>query len=275
MRAPRRQNAWLRGVALVGMAAALVALCGCQAVDDFRSALVATRYISRGNALLDARASAIARGDHARAAQIRAAALAAFGRAEDLRRGDRLTELLLVQRYALADAPERGERLLRSGAVSAHAYWTLGFAFFKKGDRGKGVKYCEMAVQAAPEDPLILNNVGFTYADYNVRLQEALRLVKKADLLKPDQDDIVDSVGWAYYRLGLFEQARPHLERAASMAPDNAEVRYHLGVLYSRLGLTEKAEAELRAALARNPAFGPAREELRRLRWTLPPPTTA
>lgn len=255
-----RTGAFRQLIALFAVAILALALGGCRSLDDFRRSLVATKCISQGNELLE-------EGN-------RAAALADFAKAQRLRPGDRQVERLLIYRYARAGAPDRAESLVRGERVSAEVYWALGNAFFEKGDPDKGIVYCEKALAANPNDPVTLNNVGFVYADNNVELQRALGLVLKANLLKRNQGYIIDSVGWAYYKLGQFEEARPHLERAAKMTPGSAETRYHLGALYSRLGLRREARIELEAALSYEPSLQPAREELRRLGWVLPVPPT-
>jgi tetratricopeptide (TPR) repeat protein len=255
-----RTGARRRLIPLLAAALLPLVLGGCRSIDDFRRSLVATKYISRGNELL-------AEGE-------RAAALADFARAQQLRSGDRQVERLLIYRYALAGAPERAESLLRGERVPADVYWALGNAFFQRGDRDKGVAYCEKALAADPKDPVTLNNVGFAYADNNIELQRALELVLKASLLKPNQGYIIDSVGWAYYKLGQLKEARSYLERAVKMSPESAEIRYHLGALYSRVGMTREARTELETALRYEPSLEPAREELRRLHWALPVPPT-
>lgn len=123
----------------------------------------------------------------------------------------------------------------------------------------------------------VLNNVGYVYADAGVRLQQALALTQEAVRMAPDSGVILDSLGWAQYRLGQYDNAAFVLERALRLQrPPDAEIYYHAGTVHARMGRLRLAREELRRALAlRDGDFPEAAEELRRMRWQLPPPQTA
>ena len=69
------------------------------------------------------------------------------------------------------------------------------------------------AMELYPDDAQVYNFLGYTYADHNVRLEEALKLIEKAHQMAPEDGNIVDSLGWVYYRLGKYELAIQHLKR--------------------------------------------------------------
>jgi len=122
----------------------------------------------------------------------------------------------------------------------------------------------------------ILNDVGYVYADAGVNLPRALELCREAVALAPGVPTFEDSLGWAHYRLGRYEDAAFYLERAARlMQPSEAEVLYHVGAVHAREGRLILAEQELRRALALRPHYTEAEYELRRLRWQLPAPQRA
>ena len=123
---------------------------------------------------------------------------------------------------------------------------------------------------------MVLNDVGYTYADVGVRLAEALELTREAARLAPTDGMILDSLAWAHYRLGQYDQAAFAVERALRLErrPD-PEILYHAGVIHARLGRLRLARSELRRAIQlRRDDFPEASDEIRRLRWQLPPPET-
>jgi len=100
-----------------------------------------------------------------------------------------------------------------------------------------------------PEFAPALNYLGYMWAEQGVRLQEALRLVRRAVSLEPENGAYVDSLGWAHYRLGQYEEARDHLERAVELEGADATIYEHLGDTYRALGRLEEARGQYRRAL--------------------------
>jgi tetratricopeptide (TPR) repeat protein len=80
-----------------------------------------------------------------------------------------------------------------------------------------------------------LNYLGYTYADQGIKLDEAKAMIKKALEYKPDNGYIIDSLGWLYFRQGLFDDALIQLKRAVELIPDDPIVLEHLGDLYFQL----------------------------------------
>ncbi len=83
---------------------------------------------------------------------------------------------------------------------------------------------------------MVLNYLGYSWIDQGLHLEEGLDLVKKAVELRPDDGSIVDSLGWAYYRLGRYDEAVSELERAVELRSDEAVINDHLGDAYWRVG---------------------------------------
>ena len=92
-----------------------------------------------------------------------------------------------------------------------------------------------------PKNANALNYLGYTYADLGQNLDEAERLIKEALKHKPDDGYITDSLGWVYYKKGLFNQALTFLEKAASLEPEDPTILEHLGDVYLKVNQNQKA----------------------------------
>jgi tetratricopeptide (TPR) repeat protein len=114
------------------------------------------------------------------------------------------------------------------------------------------------ALELQPEQPHVLNYLGYSWIDQGVNLDEGMKMIKRAVDQRPDDGYIVDSLGWAYYRIGNFEEAVKHLERAIDLKPEDPTINDHLGDAYWRVGRT--LEAKFQWAHARD--LKPEPEEL-------------
>ncbi|MBD3866504.1 MAG: tetratricopeptide repeat protein [Acidobacteria bacterium] len=110
------------------------------------------------------------------------------------------------------------------------------------------------AIRLDPEFHAALNHLGYSMADRNIRLPEALGFIQRAVKLDPWNAAYLDSLGWAHFRMGSYEEARDPLERAVAAIPGDPVILEHLGDLYEKLGLAESALASYRSALKADPA---------------------
>ena len=110
------------------------------------------------------------------------------------------------------------------------------------------------ALQIEPQDPLILNHLGYTYVDRGINLEEGLNLIRSALTYNPDSGFITDSLGWAYYRLGRYELATYFLERAVELEPGDPTLNDHLGDAYWRAGRKLEAKYQWERSLKLDPA---------------------
>jgi len=94
-----------------------------------------------------------------------------------------------------------------------------------------------------------LNYLGYMWAEAGENLERALLLVQQAVDIEPDNGAFIDSLGWAHFQLGQYEEARGFLERAASLVGDDPVVYEHLGDLYVVLGRLEQAREVYERAL--------------------------
>jgi tetratricopeptide (TPR) repeat protein len=111
----------------------------------------------------------------------------------------------------------------------------------------------QMSLKLSPDQPLTLNYLGYTWIDHNRNLRQGLAMIEKAVRLKPDDGYIVDSLGWAHYRLGNFKEALKHLERAVELRPDDPTLNDHLGDVYWRVGRGREARFQWEQALTLQP----------------------
>jgi tetratricopeptide (TPR) repeat protein len=114
------------------------------------------------------------------------------------------------------------------------------------------------ALEIQPEQPHVLNYLGYSWIDRGLNLDEAMKMIRRAVDQRPDDGYIVDSLGWAYYRIGNYEEAVKTLERAINLKPEDPTVNDHLGDAYWRVGRT--LEAKFQWAHARD--LKPEPEEL-------------
>lgn len=128
---------------------------------------------------------------------------------------------------ALIDKPERDN-------------WTV---FYYRGIARERIKQWDKAepdfrkaLELEPDQPMVLNYLGYSMVDKKLNLNEAIAMVRKAVELKPNDGYIVDSLGWAHFRLGEYEEAVKQLERAVELKPADPVIADHLGDAYWRIG---------------------------------------
>lgn len=136
-------------------------------------------------------------------------------------------------------------------------HWTYWYARGTSYERLKNWPAAEVdllrALQLAPDQPLVLNYLGYSWIDQNRNLKQGLAMIEKAVAAKPDDGYIVDSLGWAHYRLGNYREAVRHLERAVELRPEDPTLNDHLGDAYWRVGREREARFQWEQALTLKP----------------------
>jgi len=128
----------------------------------------------------------------------------------------------------------------------------------------------QRSLQLSADQPLTLNYLGYTWIDHNRNLRKGLALIEKAVRLKPDDGYIVDSLGWAHYRLGNFQEAVKYLEQAVFLKPEDATLNDHLGDAYWRVGREREARFQWDQALKLSPEPAEAEKMRQKLDKGLP-----
>ena len=132
-----------------------------------------------------------------------------------------------------------------------------------QGDRDGSERDLRQIIQMQPEDSRALNHLGYMLADQTTRYEEALELTERAIAISPDDPAIIDSLAWAQYKLGDYEQALLNLRRAYRVFPDH-EVASHLGEVLWMLERHEEAIKVWESALEETPDSELIKEVLER-----------
>lgn len=129
----------------------------------------------------------------------------------------------------------------------------------------------QQILKKSPNDANALNALGYSLADRNQKLPEALALITKAHNLAPQDAFILDSLGWVNFRLGKLSLAVDQLSQAAKMKPE-AEISAHLGEAYWEMGKLEEAENAWREAEKMDANNATLRTTLKRFKpnWLMP-----
>ncbi len=106
------------------------------------------------------------------------------------------------------------------------------------------------ALDLSPDQPQVLNYLGYSLVEKGAKLDEALEMIERAAAAQPRSGYIVDSLGWALYRLGRYEEAVVHMERAAELMPVDPVVNDHLGDTLWAVGREMEARFQWRRALS-------------------------
>ncbi|MCX8952153.1 tetratricopeptide repeat protein, partial [Ruegeria sp. NA] len=106
------------------------------------------------------------------------------------------------------------------------------------------------ALELNPDQPQVLNYLGYSLVERKEKLDEALDMIQRAVEARPDSGYIVDSLGWVLFRLGRYEEAVEHMERAVELMPVDPVVNDHLGDVYWAVGRAREAEFQWKRALS-------------------------
>jgi len=169
---------------------------------------------------------------------------------------------ILRVRKKFAECAEVYGRVIEGIANPQKSDWTVfyfrGVCYERSKQWDKAEVDLKKALELFPDQPHVLNYLGYSWIDQGRHLEEGMAMIRKAVEQRPDDGYIVDSLGWAYYRLGNFEEAVKHLERAIEIRPEDPTINDHLGDAYWRVG--RRLEATFQWAHARD--LKPEPEEL-------------
>lgn len=172
---------------------------------------------------------------------------------------DPVSELadMLRRREAFAEAVGVYDQALGRIETLQPRHWRLLYARGIALERSKQWPRAEQdflkALEFEPDQPLILNYLGYSWVEQGRNLEQAEAMIRKAVDLRPDDGYIVDSLGWVLFRLGRYEEAVTHLERAVELKSEDAVINDHLGDALWAVGRTREARFQWQAALASNP----------------------
>ena len=133
--------------------------------------------------------------------------------------------------------------------TSPEIYYYKSLTFVMLKDWQNAIKSFDILLEKYPESPEVLNFVGYTLVDRNVRLKEGIDLIKKAVSNEPQNGFYLDSLGWAYFKLGEINKAIIYLERSVELEPQEMEITDHLGDAYWEVKRYKEAELVWKRAL--------------------------
>jgi len=131
-------------------------------------------------------------------------------------------------------------------------HFRLGVVYDKMKNKEACIKQLRTVIFIDPENASALNYLGYTFVDAEINLEEAEKLIKKAMLLKPDDGYITDSLGWLYYKKGLYEEAVTTLIKAVELALNDPLILEHLGDAYIKINNYQKAFETYKLSLKQN-----------------------
>jgi tetratricopeptide (TPR) repeat protein len=193
-------------------------------------------------------------------AQLQAMAAKEPGRASaEIQLGD----LLRDQKRFSEAAAAYSEAIKRLKAAGMPPHWSLyysrGIAYERASQWNLAEADLEHALELKPDQPLVLNYLGYSWIDRGEKLNQGLKMIEKAVALRPEDGYIVDSLGWAHYRLGDYASAVEYLEKAVELVPEDPTINDHLGDAYWKSGRMTEARYQWRQALQ----FKPDKEDVK------------
>ncbi len=132
-------------------------------------------------------------------------------------------------------------------------FYSRGVSYERMGKWDEAEKDLQKAHKLDPNQPLVLNYLGYSWVDQNKNLDLAMKHIRKAVRLKPNDGYFVDSLGWAHYKLGNYDLAVRALERAVELKPDDPVINDHLGDAYWKVGRKRESGFQWSQALSLKP----------------------
>ncbi len=155
------------------------------------------------------------------------------------------------------DAIASYDRAIKRVGTLEKNHWSLlyarGIAFERAKQWPNAEKDFLHALELSPEQPFVLNYLGYSWVDQGLKLDRAKKMIRRAVELRPNDGYIVDSLGWVLYRLGDYPAAAKNLERAVVLRPEDPTINDHLGDAYWRVGRKFEARFRWKRALSLDP----------------------
>jgi Flp pilus assembly protein TadD len=177
----------------------------------------------------------------------------------DIQLGD-----ILRNKKRYAEAVTAYDEAIRQAAAAAlperwQLFYDRGVALERSGQWPRAEGDLLHALDLKAEQPLVLNYLGYSWIDRGENLERGLKMIEKAVELRPEDGYIIDSLGWAHYRMGDHARAVEYLEKAIELVPEDPTINDHLGDAYWQTGRLVEARYQWRRALQ----FGPLENEIK------------
>lgn len=172
---------------------------------------------------------------------------------------------LLIQADYIVEAKSLLDNALNRFPNEADLLFARVLYYDSQSDREGSERDLRQIIRMQPDDSRALNHLGYMLADQTTRYDEALELIERAIAISPDDPAIIDSLGWAQYKVGRYEEALANLRRAFAVFPDH-EVASHVGEVLWMMGREDEANQIWQDALETRPDSELIREVINRLR---------
>ncbi|RCL02807.1 MAG: Tetratricopeptide repeat protein [Candidatus Tokpelaia sp. JSC188] len=163
---------------------------------------------------------------------------------------------IYMHNFRYTEAAKVFDHIMEQPNINQKDRWSLfyqrGIVYEQLKEWNKAEIEFRKALKLYPEHPEVLNYLGYSLIDRNIKLDEALAMVCKAAELRPQDGYIIDSLGWAYYKLGHYRNAVSELEKAIKLRPEDSTINDHLGNAYWKVGRRREATFQWNHALADN-----------------------
>jgi tetratricopeptide (TPR) repeat protein len=120
--------------------------------------------------------------------------------------------------------------------LASSLFYFRGICYERSKQWPKAEADLQHSLELLPDQPHVLNYLGYSWVDQNIHLDEGMQMIKRAVEQRADDGYIVDSLGWAYYKIGQYEDAVKNLDRAVELKPEDPTINDHLGDAYWRVG---------------------------------------
>lgn len=144
-------------------------------------------------------------------------------------------------------------RLPEIGAEHWSWFYSRGIAHERAGQWPQAEADFRKALELSPDQPFVLNYLGYSWIDKGMHLAEGREMIEKAVQQRPRDGYIVDSLGWVLFLMGDYQEAVRHLERAVELTPEDATINDHLGDAYWMVGRRNEARFQWQRALDMKP----------------------
>ena len=147
------------------------------------------------------------------------------------------------------EALKKAEQLSTKPEDKQYIYFLRGSTYERQKKYDEAEAEFKKVLAGEPQSAVVLNYLGYMNADRGVRLEESLNYIKQAVSLEPNNGAYLDSLGWAYFRLGKYDLAEENLTKASAHMGSDPTVQEHLGDLYQKTGRLKLAAAHWERAL--------------------------
>ena len=164
---------------------------------------------------------------------------------------------ILRARKQFAECADAYGKAIANIAKPEKANWVVfyfrGICYERSKQWPKAEADLKEALALYPDQPLVLNYLGYSWIDQGTKLDEGMNMIRRAVEQRPDDGYIVDSLGWAYFRTGNYDEAVKNLEHAVELKPDDPTINDHLGDAYWHVGRVLEAHFQWSHAKDLNP----------------------